>query len=142
MQQFKLHAIFGLILLMAGIAFDFGFVTRNFTESFKTNPVDYLNSWGKYTYELVRFYLFALGFINIAFALLIPRLGGSEGIKWIILGLMVCGSILLIAGGLWEARIGPVFKMEPPCYVLGVGLFAVLSSLALVIYVFLSGKHL
>ncbi|KCZ72474.1 hypothetical protein ANME2D_00901 [Candidatus Methanoperedens nitroreducens] len=133
---YKLHAIFGLVLILAGFVFDFAFVTRNFTEAFKSDPASYLNSWGKYVYELVKFYLIVLGFLNISLALLISRSGNPGQIEWIIFSLMAIGSVLFIIGGIWEGLIGPIFKMEPPCYVLGIGLTGILLSLVLKIYSF------
>lgn len=133
---YKLHAIFGLVLILAGFVFDFAFVTRNFTEAFKSDPTSYLNSWGKYVYELVKFYLIVLGFLNISLALLVSRSGSPGQVEWIIFGLMALGSVLFIIGGVWEGLIGPIFKMEPPCYVLGIGLAGILLSLVLKIYSF------
>jgi len=131
---FRFQAAFGFALIIAGFVFDFAFVTTpgNFAQSLQNQPASYV--WTQYAYELTKFYLFVLGFSNLAQALLIPRLPVNEELVWTIFGLMAGGSTLFIAGGLWEARIGPVYRMEPPCYVLGAGLFAILASLALEIY--------
>lgn len=136
LTPYKLHATFGLVLILAGFVFDFAFVTRNFTEAFKSDPAIYLNSWGKYVYELVKFYLIVLGFLNISLALLGSRSGSPGQVEWIIFGLMALGSVLFIIGGVWEGMIGPIFKMEPPCYVLGIGLAGILLGLVLKIYSF------
>ena len=135
MTSSKLHALLGLLLLVAGFLFDFGFVTttQNFSESLTNQSPGYL--WRMYAYDLARFYFFALGFLNIALALLNYRFAIDERIERTLLGLVGGGSILFLGGGLWEARIGPVFKMEPPCYMLGVGLFAILLGLVLRSYV-------
>lgn len=131
---FNLHAVLGLILIAAGIIFDFALVTRSFTEAFKDNPVAYINSWKKYVFELVKFYLIVLGFLNIAFALLVSS-GDNMFMTWIIFGLIASGSVLMVIGGYWEGYMGPVFKMEPPCYVMGTGLAAIFLSIVLKIYV-------
>ncbi len=133
-SPFNLHALLGLILIAAGIIFDFAFVTMKFTQAFKDDPSAYINSWEKYVFELVKFYLIVLGFLNIAFALLVSS-RDLEQIDWIIFGLTGSGSILLVVGGYWEGLVGPVFKMEPPCYVLGIGLAALLIGITLKIYV-------
>ncbi len=133
-SPFNLHALLGLILIAAGIIFDFAFVTMKFTQAFKDDPAAYINSWEKYVFELVKFYLIVLGFLNIAFALLVSS-RDLEQIDWIIFGLTGSGSILLVVGGYWEGLVGPVFKMEPPCYVLGIGLAALLIGITLKIYV-------
>lgn len=134
---YKLHVIFGLLLILAGFVFDFAFVTRNFTEAFKGDPASYMDSWGKYVYELVKFYLIVLGFLNISFALLGSGSGSPGQAEWLIFSLMAAGSVLFIVGGVWEGLIGPIYKMEPPCYVLGIGLAGILLSLVLKIYSFL-----
>ncbi len=136
----KLHAIFGLLLIIAGFIFDFAFVTttENFRESLRDQTASY--SWMKYAYELTKFYLFVLGFLNIGFALLIPSSAVQKRMGWMIFGLLAGGSILFVSGGLWEAHIGPVYKWEPPCYVLGAGLFAILLSLVFEIYVLMRAE--
>lgn len=136
---FRLQAAFGLALIIAGFAFDFAFVTTtaNFTASLKSQTASYV--WTKYAYELTKSYLFVLGFLNIALALLTARQTTNERPGRIVLALMVAGSILFLAGGFWEARVGPVLKWEPPCYVLTAGLIAVLASLVLEIHALTSG---
>ncbi|MDP3104340.1 MAG: hypothetical protein Q8M95_07010 [Candidatus Methanoperedens sp.] len=99
LTPFKLHALLGLILIAVGMIFDFAFVTRNFTEAFKGDPAGYMNSWGKYVFELVKFYIIVLGFLNIAFAFLSPSSDISQ-MDWVIFGLIASGSILLIIGGI------------------------------------------
>lgn len=136
MTPLRVHAIFGLVLILGGFLFDFGFVStsKNF-QALQQQPTTYLSSFLRYAHELTRFYLFVLGFLNLAFAWLTPHAGGSERMKWIVLGLLLGGSILFIAGGLWEARrTSPIFEWEPACYVLGVGLFAIVLSLAVEIH--------
>lgn len=142
MTPSRVHAIFGLVLIAAGFLFDFGVVTTtgNF-QALQQNPAAYLSSFARYAYELTRFYLFVLGFLNLAVALLNLRARGSETLQWIVSGLLLGGSTLLILGGLWEARRStPIFEWEPACYVLGMGLFAILLSLAVEIYV-LAARH-
>jgi len=134
LTPYKLHTIIGLVLIIAGFAFDIAFVTKNITEAFKNDPANYLNSWSRYVFDFVKLYLFVLGFLNISFAILIDSSGTYQQIDWIILGLMAFGSLLFIIGGIWEALIGPVFEMEPPCYVLVSGLLAILLSITIKIY--------
>ncbi|OFV83772.1 MAG: hypothetical protein A2620_00530 [Acidobacteria bacterium RIFCSPHIGHO2_01_FULL_67_28] len=129
------HAIFGLTLVAAGFLFDFGFVTT--TSNFRAlqeNPAAYLSSWSKYAYELTRLYLFVLGFLNLAFALLVPCVKASARRQAVVSGLLVGGSVLFLIGGFWEARSGPAFEWEPACYVLTAGLAAILLSLGAQVY--------
>ncbi|MBI4467129.1 MAG: hypothetical protein HY656_06870 [Acidobacteria bacterium] len=135
MALFRWHAILGLVLIAAGFLFDFGFVTT--TSNFRAlqeNPAAYLSSWSKYAYELTRLYLFVLGFLNLAFALLVPCVNASAKRQAVVSGLLVGGSVLFLIGGLWEARGGPAFEWEPACYVLTAGLVAILLSLVAEIY--------
>ena len=135
MAPFRWHAILGLVLITAGFLFDFGFVTTtsNF-RALRENPAAYLSSWGRYAYELTKLYLFVLGFLNLAFALLIPRVTASARTQAIVSGLLMGGSVLFLLGGLWEARSGPAFEWKPACYVLTAGLVAILLSLVAEIY--------
>lgn len=129
----KLHAIFGLGLIVAGILFDFAFVTTtdNFKASLKERTQE--EAWKTYAYDLVKFYMFALGFLSISFAALAPYSGGAEKAATLF-WLMAGGSVLMLAGGLWEAHSGPAFDWKPPCYVLTAGLAAVLIRIALEAY--------
>ena len=132
----RLHAILGLFLIAIGFLFDFGFVTTtsNF-QALQENPTSYLRSFLRYAYDLTRFYLFVLGFLNLVFALLNPRVAGSERMKSVVSALLLGGSVLFLIGGLWEARrTSPIFEWELACYVLAVGLCAILLALALEIY--------
>ncbi|MBU4353063.1 MAG: hypothetical protein KJ939_08355, partial [Nanoarchaeota archaeon] len=88
MPLFKLQIILGLALIIAGFIFDFGFVTttKNFTEFLSNTSAS--SAWTKHVYELIRFYLFMLGFLNIALALLIPPSTPYKKIEWIIIGLV------------------------------------------------------
>lgn len=134
MTPFKLHIIFGLILLTAGILFGFLFVGWESSEAFRGDPAAYLLSFKKQLYDLTLIYIFVLAFLNIVFALLTPRFAGSANIDWTIFGLVFAGSIVLIATGFWYANAGPSFEWEPRCTVLTVGLLAVASGLGLEIY--------
>lgn len=140
MNPFKLHALLGIVLLICGFAFDFGFVTT--TANFKgmlgsQTPQDL---WKSYAYELTRYYFFVLGFTSMAFGVLGFVMGIPRRSAWIIFTLVAGGSILFLGGGVWEAQIGPVYKNEPPCYVLGTGLIAILAALAFEGYALLSVK--
>ena len=131
----------GLALIIAGFIFDFGFVTttKNFTESLSNTSVSY--AWTKHAYELIRFYLFVLGFLNISLAAMIPPSIPYKKIEPIIIVLVAGGSIFFILGGIWEAQhTGPVLKWGPACYVLSSGLFAILLGLVLEVYTLLFGK--
>lgn len=134
MTPFKLHIIFGLILLAAGILFGFLFVGWKGSEAFRADPAPYLLSFKKQLYDLTLIYIFVLAFLNIALALLIPHFAGSTKIDWTIFGLIFAGSILLIATGFWYANAGPSFRWEPRCTALTIGLLAVVSGLGLEIY--------
>lgn len=142
MRTFKFQIIFGLILLITGFIFDFGFLAPSMSNAFKTDPVPYLNSWSRHLYEFTKFYVIVLGLLNIALPFLKLHFASSPKLDWTILGLMVSGSIILIAAGLWYASAGPSFKWELRCTVLSVGLFAILLGLGLEIYKLLSGKNL
>lgn len=134
MELFEIHAALGLAFVLAGILFDFGFVTTsdNFREAYGNRSEKAL--WKQYAYGLARFYLIVLGLLDIAFALLITHTQVNEGVRWAVFWLLNAGSVLFIAGGLWEAQVGPVYKWEPPCYVLGAGLVAVIGSILLEMY--------
>lgn len=134
MTLFKLHAIFGLSLISVGIIFDFGFVQAMMSNSFKTDPNTYIISFKHQLYGLTAFYIFMLGFLNIALALLIRYLGPAINLDWIILGLIFAGSIITIATGFWYADAGPSFKWEPRCTVLTIGLIFLLLGLGTEIY--------
>lgn len=136
----KLQAVFGLALILTGFLFDFAFVTttKNFTKSLKKTSES--QAWKTYAYGLVKSYLFVLGFLSIALALMYSQFGIPEKTGQTILWLMASGSVLLIAGGIWEAHNGPAYKMEPPCYVLIAGLLAVFLSITLEIRELISGK--
>lgn len=141
MPLFKLQIILGLALIIAGFIFDFGFITttKNFTEVLSNTSAS--SAWTKHVYELIRFYLFMLGFLNIALALLIPPSTPYKKIERIIIGLVAGGSIFVILGGLLEAQhTGPAYTWGLACYVLSSGLFAILLGLVLEIYTLLFGK--
>lgn len=135
MNPSRLHAVFGVILLIGGLVFDFGFVTT--TDNFRSmlGPQLPQELWKRYAYELTRFYFFALGLMSVAFGLVGTAMAVPRRSEWTILALLVGGSVLFVGGGLWEAQIGPVYRNEPACYVLGTGLFAIFVALALEGYV-------
>lgn len=141
MIPLKLHIIFGLLLIIVGIVFDFFFVQAKLTDSFKTDPVAYINSFKHQLYSLTAFYMIVLGFLNIAFALLSRYFTPATNLDWIIFGLLFVGSILLIATGFWYASAGPSFKWEPRCTVLSIGLVSLVLGLGMEIYRFLSLKN-
>lgn len=141
MTPSKLHAVLGLVLLIGGFLFDQLVVTRGFTLAFKGDPSGYLDSWARQVYELARFYFVALGLLNIAIALLLGHFGGHGRTDWLVLVLMTAGSLLFVSGLIWEAVAGPFPRMEPACYVVGVGFIAVLVGLALELWVVLSSSR-
>ncbi len=142
MILFRFYTIFGLILLLIGIVFDFLFVQSEASKSFRTDPTVYLNSFKHQLYSLTKFYMIVLGFLNITLALLSAHLGDSQEMDWVIFGSMIIGSMLLIGTGFWYANAGPSFKWETRCTFLTIGLFAVLVSLGLEIYKVFSIKNI
>lgn len=141
MTPFRLHIIFGLLLIIVGIVFDFGFVQTKMSASFRTDPTAYLNSFKHQLYSLTAFYMIVLGFLNIALGLLSRYFAPAANLDWIIFGLIFTGSILLIATGFWYASAGPSFKWEPRCTVLTIGLASIVLGLGTEIYRFLSLKN-
>lgn len=142
MIPFKPHIIFGLLLILAGIIFDFTFVQTKISDSFKTDPVAYINSFEHQLYILTAFYMFVLGFLNIALALLIRYFAPAANFNWVIFGLIFVGSILVIATGLWYASAGHSLKWETRCTVLTIGLISIVSGLGMEIYRFFISKKL
>ena len=134
MKLFKLYLVIGLILLMVGFTFDFIFVQSRISASFKNNPTAYLNSFEKQLYDLTKFYMVCLGFLNIALALIVCRYKTIRKIDWVVFSLLLGGSLVLLATGFWYASAGPSFKWELRCTVLTLALSAILSALALEIY--------
>lgn len=142
MTPFKLHVIFGLLLILTGIVFDFLFVQGKIgQELIRANPPS-LNSWAKELYSLSAFYMFAFGFLNIALALLIRYLAPATNLDWIVLGLIFMGSILVIVSGIWYANAGPSLKWETRCTVLTIGLVFTVLSIGIEIYRFLRLKNI
>lgn len=134
MTPFKLHIIFGLLLILIGIVFDFLFVQGKIgQELIRANPPS-LNSWAKELYSLSALYMFIFGFLNIALALLIRCLAPATNLDWIIFGLVCAGSILVIAAGIWYASAGPSLKWETRCTVLTIGLILTVLSIGMEIY--------
>ncbi len=88
MTPTRLHATFGLLLLICGFIFDQVVVTRGFTLAFKGDPTAYLGSWPKQVFELARFYFVALGLLNVAVALLLGHLGSHGRSDWLVLASM------------------------------------------------------
>jgi len=141
MTPFKLHIIFGLLLILIGIVFDFLFVQGKIgQELIRANPSS-LNSWAKELYSLSAFYMFVLGFLNIALALLIRYLAPATNLDWIVFGLIFAGSILVIAAGIWYANAGPSLKWETRCTVLTTGLIFTVLSIGIEIYRFFTLKN-
>lgn len=139
---FKSYITVGLALLIVGFIFDFLFVQWKASDAFKlSNPAVYLNSFHKLMFDLVKFYIIVLGFLLIIFALLALNTIFLPKLDWTIFGLLVGGSILLIASGFWYANTGPSFRWEPKCYVLTAGLLAVVGGLGLEIYKILGAKN-
>lgn len=141
MTPLKLHLIFGLLLILVGIVFDFTFVQSKASQSFRTDPIIYLNSFKHQLYSLTVFYMFMLGFLNIALAILIRYFSLATNLDWIIFALIFVGSMLIIATGFWYASAGPSFKWEPRCTVLTIGLISIVLGLGIEIYRFLSLKN-
>ncbi len=140
MKPFKLHLIFGFILILTGIIFDFLFVQGKIgMELVRANP-PILNSWAKELYSLSAFYMFVLGFLNIALALLIRYFVPSINLDWIVFGLICVESMLVIATGFWYASAGPSLKWETRCTVLTLGLVAIILGLGFELYKILSVK--
>jgi len=140
MTPFKLYIIFGLLLILIGIVFDFAFVQAKMSNSFRTDPTTYINSFRHQLYSLTVFYMIVLGFLNIAFALLSRYFTATTNLDWIILGLIFAGSILIIATGIWYANAGPSFKWETRCTVLTIGLIFTVLGLGMEIYRFFTLK--
>ncbi len=130
---FKLHAIFGLVLIVIGFIFDFGLITtmENFSASLQ-KPVT--QAWTKHVYDSIKFYLFVLGFLNIAFAMLVLLSGATEQSRWIIFGMMALGALFFITGGMWESQGPPAYEWTPACTVLTIGLAGVLLGIVLEAY--------
>jgi len=141
MMPLKLHIAFGLLLILVGIIFDFGFVQTKMSASFRTDPAAYLNSFKHQLYSLTAFYMIVLGFLNITLALLSRYFAPAANLDWIIFGLIFVGSTLVIVTGLWYASAGPSFKWEPRCTVLTIGLVSMVLGLGIEIYRFLSLKN-
>ena len=131
---FKLHAIFGLLLIVIGFIFDFGLITtvENFSASLQ-KPVTQ-HAWTKHVYDTIKFYLFVLGFLNIAFVMLAPLSGAAEQSRWIIFGMMALGALFFIIGGMWESQGPPAYEWTPACTVLIIGLVSILLGIALEAY--------
>ncbi len=131
---FALHAAIGIVFIAAGFIFDVIFIAG--MKDFSNRSRSARALWKGYAYELVKNYLFVLGFMNVAIGLLGAASFYKE-IMWTVFALLQAGSVLFITGGLWEAKIGPVMKWEPACYVLTAGLVSILLSLALEVYLLL-----
>lgn len=134
MTPFKLHLIFGFILLAAGILFGFLFAGWEISETFRTDPTPYLLSFKKQLYDLILLYTIMLGLLNIVLALLISYFAGFPKTDWIIFGLVFVGSVLLIVTGFWYASAGPSFKWEPRCAALTIALVVIVLGIGLEIY--------
>jgi hypothetical protein len=136
MAIFKVRMVFGLVLILAGFLFDFCFLAPGISNAFKSDPAAYLNSFSRYMFDLTKTYMIILGLLNVALSF-IPMLflgAGSGKTDWIILGLMVAGSVVFIFAGLWYAAAGPSFKWETRCTVLTLGLCGIFLSIGLEIY--------
>lgn len=130
----RLHIIIGLILFIFGLIFDFLFVQGKIgSELIKSNP-PILNSWAKMLYELTKFYIIALGLLNIGIGLLILNLKELPSLDWAVLGLLFLGTVILIVSGIWYAIAGPSYSWELRCTTLSIGLFGITASLGLEIY--------
>lgn len=138
---FKAYTTFGLVLLIIGILFDFLFVQWRASDIFKTDPIPYLNSFGRLLLGITKFYMIIFGLLSIIFAFLTINLPVSIKLDWTIFGLLVGGSILIILTGIWYANTGPSFRWEPKCYVLTVGLLAIVFGMGLEIYKILGAKY-
>ncbi|MBU3966531.1 MAG: hypothetical protein KKG76_04015 [Euryarchaeota archaeon] len=134
LTPFKLHAIFGLILIIAGFAFDFLYLAPKVSESFKANPVQYLNSFERYMHDLIKTYAIAIGLVNIGLALLASNFAGPLKTDWAIAWLMIVSTIIFIAAGFWYANAGPAFEWELRCTVLTISFAGILLSIALEAY--------
>jgi len=140
MTPSKAHIVFGLVLLIVGIAFDFFYVEWKLSEAFKTDPASYLASWEKNLLDLTKSYMIIFGLLSLAFAWLHSRFGGVTKIDWLVFWLLSAGAVLIIATGFWYAAAGPSFRWETRCTVLTIGLLAALTSLALEAYRALTAK--
>lgn len=134
MTTIKIHLIFGFILVIASFLFEFGYLAPKVSDSFKANSIPYLNSFDKYMYDLIKSYTLMLGLLNIVLALVNFHFYNSPKLDWIILILMISGSIIFIIAGLWYASAGPAFKWELRCTILTIGFSGILLSLGLEIY--------
>jgi hypothetical protein len=130
----RFYAVFGLLLLMAGIAFDFGFLAPTVTRAFKVDASAYLSSFPRYIHDLARTYMLVLGVVNLVMSVLASRPATSRRQDWMVCLLIVVGSIVLIATAFWYASAGPSFKWEMRCSVLTIGLVSLLLGLGLQAY--------
>ncbi len=137
-KLFKAYLIFGFLLLIIGILFDFLFVQTRISNMFKADPLVYLNSWEKQLHDLTKFYLIILGIISILLAIITNLLPDLTKLDWIIFYLITIGALLIIFTGIRYAFAGPSFKWELRCTVLTVGIFAAVTGLGMVIYRFLN----
>lgn len=134
MTPHRLHALIGLLLLMAGIAFDFGYLAPAVTRAFKGDPSPYLNSFARYIHDLTRTYMLVLGLASLALSVLGARTGAPARVEWAACLLIVGGSLVVIATAFWYASAGPSFQWETRCTVLTAGLVALLLGLGLDVY--------
>ena len=140
MTPFKSHVVFGLVLLLAGLLFDFGFVARKASEVFQADPVPYLHSWERVLYDLTKSYMMILGLASIAFGFVVSRFPSSPKIDWTVFFSLAIGSVLLVATGFWYASAGPAATWQPRCTVMTIGLLGIVLSLGLETYRVLTGK--
>ena len=141
MTPFKLHLLFGILLIAGGILFDFLFVQWKVgTQLLRTDP-NALASWAMHLYNLTKFYIITLGIVSMVLALLIPLIGPTVKFDWAIFCLFAFGTVCLIWAGAWYASAGQSLKWEPRCTLLTIGLAAIVISLGLEMYKILSLKN-
>lgn len=130
----RTYLVFGLLLLIVGIIFDFGFLAPGVTRAFKGDASAYLGSFGRYIHDLARTYLLVLGVATLALAALPGRSAAAGRVEWAACLMVVIGSVVLIATSFWYAVAGPSFTWETRCTVLSIGLASLLSGLGSEVY--------
>lgn len=129
-----LHAAVGLILLMAGILFDFLYLQTRMSAAFRTDAVTFLNSFEKQLLDLTRTYAIVFGLIHLALAALRSHASAAGRMENLVFWLTAAGALVIVGTGLWYAKAGPSFQWEPRCTVLTAGILAFVMGLAIETY--------
>ncbi|MBI2840819.1 MAG: hypothetical protein HYX75_21075 [Acidobacteria bacterium] len=134
MSALRLHATFGLIMLVGGILFDFFYLQTRMSAALRTDLVGFLTSFERHMLELTKNYTIIFGLIHILLGTLSSRLAALGRIDWIVFWLTAAGSLTTVATGFWYVRAGPALVWELRCTVLTAGLIAFVSGLAVETY--------